>query len=79
MGKNFQGEFRKQIRLALAAAVGFIIAFAWKDFVFKITGDFLSKVLKLSAITSALAVSIFLTFIGVLIILISSRILRELS
>ena len=79
MGKNFKGEFRKQIRLALAAAVGFIIAFAWKDFVFKITGDFLSKVLKLSAITSALAVSIFLTFIGVLIILISSRILRELS
>lgn len=76
---NFKREFRKQLRLALAAAAGFIIAFAWKDFIFRITGDFLSKFLKLSAITSALAISIFLTFIGVLIILISSRILKELS
>ncbi len=76
---NFKREFRKQLRLALAAAVGFIVAFAWKDFIFKITGDFLSKFLKLSAITSALTISIFLTFIGVLIILINSRILKELS
>ena len=79
MGKNFKGEFRKQLRLALAAAVGFIIALAWKDFIFKLTGDFLSKFLKLNLLTSALAISIFLTFVGVLIILISSRILKEFS
>ena len=79
MKENFKKEFRKQLRLALAAAVGFLIALAWKDFIFRITGDFLSKFLKLSQITSALAISIFLTFIGVLIILISSRILKELS
>ncbi|MEK6844938.1 MAG: DUF5654 family protein [Nanoarchaeota archaeon] len=76
---NFKGEFRKQLRLALAAAAGFIIAFAWKDFIFKLTGDFLSKFLRLSLITSALAVSIVVTLLGVLIILISSRILKELS
>lgn len=76
---NFKREFRKQLRLALAAAAGFIIALAWKDFIFMATGDFLSKFLKLSQITSALAISIFLTFIGVLIILISSRILKEFS
>ena len=76
---NFKREFRKQLRLALAAAVGFIIAFAWKDFFFKLTEDFLSKFLKLNPITSALAISIFITFVGVLIILMSSKILKELS
>lgn len=79
MGKTFRNEFRKQIRLALAAATGFIIAFAWKDFIFRLTGNFLSKFLKLSPVTSALAISIFLTFIGVLVILIGSKILKELS
>ena len=76
---NFKREFRKQLRLALAAAAGFIIALAWKDFIFKATGDFLSKFLELNTITSALAISIVLTFIGVLIIWISSKLLKELS
>jgi len=76
---NFKREFRKQLRLALAAAAGFIVALAWKDFIFKATGDFLSKFLELNPLTSAFAVSIFLTFIGVLIIWISSKLLKELS
>ena len=74
---NFKKEFKRQARLALVAAVGFIIAFAWKDFVFKVTGDILSKFLELNPITSALAISIVVTFFGVLIILISSRILKN--
>ena len=73
---NFRKEFRRQIRLALAAAIGFIIAFVWKDFVIKLTGDALSRFLELNPITSALAIAIVVTFIGVLIILISSRILK---
>ena len=76
---NFKREFRKQLRLALAAAVGFIIAFAWKDFVLKLTGKALSRFLELNPITSALAISIVITFLGILIILISSKILKELS
>ena len=76
---HFKREFKKQLRLALAAAAGFIIALAWKDFIFKATGDFLSKFLELNPLTSAFAVSIFLTFIGVLIIWISSKLLKELS
>ena len=76
---NFKREFRKQLRLALAAAAGFIVALAWKDFIFKATGDFLSKFLELNPLTSAFAVSIVLTFIGVLIIWVSSKILKELS
>ncbi|KHO55560.1 MAG: hypothetical protein QT10_C0001G0164 [archaeon GW2011_AR19] len=73
---SFRKEFRRQIRLALAAAIGFIIAFVWKDFVIKLTGDALSRFLELNPITSTLAIAIVVTFIGVLIILISSRILK---
>ncbi len=76
---NFKKEFRKQFRLALAAAAGFIIAFAWKEFIFKATGNLLSKFLALNPITSALAIAIIITFIGVLIIWISSKLLKELS
>ena len=76
---NFKKEFRNQLRLALAAAAGFIIALAWKDFIFKTTDNVLSKFLELNPITSALAISIALTFIGVLIIWISSKLLKELS
>lgn len=73
---GFKMEFKKQIRLALAAAIGFIIAFAWKDFVLKLTGDALSRFLELNPITSSLVLSIVVTFLGVLIILISSKILK---
>lgn len=73
---NFKREFKRQIRLALAAAVGFIIAFAWKDFVLKLTGDALSKFLELNPIMSVLLISIVVTFLGVLIILISSKLLK---
>ena len=76
---SLKREFRKQLRLALAAAVGFIIAFAWKDFVVKLTGDALSRFLELNPITSALAISIVITFFGILIIWASSRLLKELS
>ncbi len=73
---GFKMEFKKQIRLALAAAIGFIIAFAWRDFVLRLTGDALSRFLELNPITSSLVLSIVVTFLGVLIILISSKILK---
>ena len=76
MGKSFKKEFKKQIRLAIAAAVGFIIAFAWRDFVLRLTGETLDKFLELNPITSALLISICITVIGILIISISSRTLK---
>lgn len=75
---SIKTEFRKQLRLAIAAATGFIIGLAWKDFIFQITGNILSKFLTLGPKTSALAVAIFLTILGALVIFISSRILKEL-
>ncbi len=73
---KFKKEFKKQIKLAIAAAVGFVIAFAWRDFILKLTGEALNKFLELSPITSALLISICITIIGVLIILISSKLLK---
>ncbi len=33
MASKFKKEFKKQIRLAIAASVGFIIAYSWRDFI----------------------------------------------
>lgn len=76
MKKNFKNEFKKQIKLAIAAAVGFLIVFAWRDFILKITGETLNKFLELNPISSALLISIIITVIGILIIVISSKILK---
>jgi len=76
MGKSFNHEFKKQIKLAIAAAVGFIITFAWRDFILEATGDSVSKLWTLNPIASALVISILLTFVGVLIIVISSKLLK---
>lgn len=75
---SIKTEFRKQLRLAIAAAAGFIIGIAWKDFIFQSTGNLLSKFLTLGPKSSAFAIAIFLTFLGALVIFISSRILKEL-
>ena len=32
--RTFKSEFKRQIRLAIAAAAGFLIAFAWREAIF---------------------------------------------
>lgn len=77
MRKDFKSEFKKQLKLAIAAAVGFIIAFAWRDFILELTQDSLNKFIELNPLASHLTISIFLTFIGVLIVIISSKLLKN--
>jgi hypothetical protein len=75
---RFKREFRRQLRMAISAAVGFIIAFAWKDTIFRLIEI---QVQKLTIMTSALHVSfassIITTIFGALIIVLSARLLRE--
>jgi len=75
---KFKREFRRQLRMAISAAAGFIIAYSWKDAIFKLVE---TQVQKLTTMTSALHVSfvsaIVTTIIGVLIILLGSESLKE--
>lgn len=75
--RKFKKEFKRQLRLAMAAAIGFLIAFAWKDFIFNITRQTIIDISTVSNIhfiglLAALAVSL----IGVILIVLSSRLLE---
>lgn len=79
--RSFKTEFKRQIRLALTAAIGFTIAFAWRNAVFDSFLSFVSRFLDVSQdhylteIYTALAITIF----GVFLIFLTSKLLRERS
>jgi prolipoprotein diacylglyceryltransferase len=77
VAKKFKKEIKKQLRVAISAAIGFIIAFSWRNFIFELTRN---KLLQLSVLTNIHLIgfisSILITFVGVILILISSKILQ---
>ena len=64
------------MRYAIAAAVGFLIIFAWRDAIMTGARNFVEKFTQTS---NEIITAMFITVIGVIIILISSRLLREKS
>jgi len=75
MFSQFKKELKKQARMALTAAIGFIIAFSWRDYIMSLTSGWLSSY-KYLAEDIALFSAVFLTFVGVFLILISSKLLE---
>jgi len=75
---RFKREFRRQLRMAIAAAAGFIIAFSWKETIIRLIER---SVQKLTTMTSpfniSLTASIVTSVLGVLIIIISTQLLKE--
>ena len=76
MKARFKIELKKQIRFAIAAAIGFIIAYAWRDFILILTQKALGEFMTLNPTASSFAVAFTLTLIGVILIIISSKILE---
>ena len=73
---KFKKELKKQARLAIAAAVGFIIAYAWRNTILRIAEFLFHGIEFLTPTTSDLLFAFLLTLIGVILILISSRLLE---
>jgi hypothetical protein len=71
MLSKFKTEFKKQTRLAITAAIGFIIAFAWKDYITAVSQNWLSGFSALSGHV-LLSSAVLLTLIGTILILIAS-------
>lgn len=77
--KSFGKEFKRQIKLAIIAAIGFTVAFAWRQAIFDTFQSFLTRLLDvqpghyLSENYTALAI----TVAGVIVIFISSKILKD--
>lgn len=77
--RSFRKEFKRQIRLAIVAAIGFSIAFAWRNAVFDSFESYVAKFLDVdpSHFLTELYTAITITFVGVCLIFITSSILKE--
>lgn len=76
--RTFKREFKRQVKYAIAAAVGFLIAFAWRDAIYNAVHELIVKFTEeTQTATSEISTAIFITIVGVFIILISSRLLRD--
>ena len=77
--RSFKKEFKRQIKMAIVAAVGFTIAFSWRQAIFDTFQSFVVRFLDvqpdhyLSENYTALAI----TLAGVLIIFATSKLLRD--
>jgi len=77
--RSFKKEFKRQVRMAVTAAIGFTIAFAWKESVFDAVLNFTSRLLDLAPehYSTKIYAAIFVTLLGVLLIFLTSKMLRE--
>lgn len=77
MVKRLKREFKKQLKFGLTAAVGFLIAYAWRDPLLLFFNDL---VVNLTALSLPYAISIvtalFVTVFGTILIWIISRVLK---
>jgi len=77
--KSFNKEFKRQLRFAITAGIGFTVAFAWRNAVFDSFQDFISRALSvtpnhfLTETYTALAI----TLTAVLAIFLTSKLLRD--
>lgn len=77
--RSFIKEFKKQLRFAITAAIGFSIAFAWRESIFDTFLNFVSRFMDippahyLTEVYTALTITIF----GVIIVFITSKILKD--
>lgn len=78
--RSYKKEFKRQLKFALTAAIGFTIAYAWRESIIQIMHD-ASRNLALQAGfgTSPLYMPLFTTIIGVSLIFILSKLLKDKS
>lgn len=75
--KKFSKEFKEHLRIGLSAAVGFTIAFAWREPLILFVNNFVSGIINSTAVYQASIWSaLIITFLGVLLIWVLSRVLR---
>ena len=75
---NFREEFKKQIRLTIIITLGFTIAFTWRQTIFDLSEALIETILDIrDDATLSILTSTFITVVSVLLIYITSRILKE--
>lgn len=77
--RSFRLEFKRQIRLAVTAAIGFSIAYAWREAIFDTFQSFVTRFLDVAEghYLSESYTAIAMTLAGVLLILLTSKLLKD--
>ncbi len=76
-GQRFRQEFKRQIRLLITVTIGFTIAFSWRQTIFDVVQTLVQKFTNANALSSSALTSIFITMLGIILIYLSSQILKE--
>lgn len=78
MKKSLRKEFKRQLRLALTAAIGFVIAYSWRDAINNVMNTLSINLSGLAGLgNSPFFAPILATIIGVVFIFILSELLKE--
>lgn len=76
--KFFQRELKREIRLLIVVAIGFSIAFAWRQTIFDAALSIVKRIFLLEGeVISSIMASIFITLIGLALILLTSKYLKD--
>jgi len=76
--RTFRKEFRRQLRLAIVAAIGFTVAFAWRNAIYNASLNIVEQITQSTKfILTELLTALFITTIAILILLTTSKLLRE--
>ncbi len=77
--KSFKKEFKKQLRFAITAAIGFSIAYAWRNAIYDSMQNYVARILDVvpNHYLTEVYTALTLTALGVLLIFITSQILSE--
>lgn len=77
--RSFKKEFKRQMRFALTAAIGFSIAFAWRESLFEMFQNFVSRFFDLvpGHYMTEIYTALVITIVGALLILLTSKLLKE--
>ena len=78
--KSFKKEFKRQLKYAIIAAIGFIIAFSWREAIYNSINKIVVQVVESNggrSVMNGMYTSITITILGVFFILLVSRFLRD--
>ncbi len=76
--RKFKKEHRKEIRLLVVLTLSFTIAFTWRQTLFDLSQTFVQFITNIEgSVTSTILTSTFITIISILLIRVTSHILKE--
>ncbi|MEK6906594.1 MAG: hypothetical protein AABW81_03160 [Nanoarchaeota archaeon] len=77
-GARFKREFKHQLRLFITFTLGFTIAFTWRQTIFDASSNFMRFITHIKdSTTLSLVSSLFVTVVSLLLIYLSTQLLKE--